>query len=232
VTRPLLEVIALDAADAVAAEAGGADRLEVVADMAADGLTPSIEVVAEIHKATGLPLRVMLRSHDGFGTDAADVERLRTAAGELANAGAEGFVLGFLTPDGDLDLAAMRAVANAVVDAPWTCHRAIDRVRDPDAAWVTVTDLPGLDAVLTAGSAAGVDEGLPALRQRAAEPSAAGLVLAGGGLRPEHVPPLLEAGVRAFHVGRLARRNQSWAEPVETELVAHWRTELDRSQVV
>lgn len=38
--RALLEVIALDAADAVAAEAGGADRLELVSDMAADGLTP------------------------------------------------------------------------------------------------------------------------------------------------------------------------------------------------
>jgi copper homeostasis protein len=230
--RPLLEVIALDAADAVAAEAGGADRLEVVAEMSADGLTPSIEVVAEIHKATALPLRVMLRSHDGFGTNPADVERLRTAAGELAAAGAEGFVLGFLTADGDLDLAAMRAVANAVVDAPWTCHRAIDRVRDPDAAWAAVTELPGLSAVLTAGSAAGVDEGLAALRRRAGDPEAAALVLAGGGLRPDHVPPLLAAGVRGFHVGRLARRHESWDEPVETELVTHWRTALDRSQVL
>jgi copper homeostasis protein len=231
-TRSLLEVIALDAADAVAAEAGGADRLEVVADMAADGLTPPIDVVAEIHKATALPLQIMLRSHDGFGTDPADVERLRTAAGELAKAGAEGFVLGFLTPEGDLDLAAMRAVANAVVDAPWTCHRAIDRVRDADAAWAALAELPGLSSVLTAGSPAGVDEGLPALRRRAANPDTAALILAGGGLRPEHVAPLLAAGVRGFHVGRLARRNQSWNEPVETELVAHWRTELDRPQVV
>jgi copper homeostasis protein len=230
--RPLLEVIALDAADAVAAEAGGADRLEVVAEMAADGLTPSIAVVAKIHEATGLPLRVMLRSHDGFGTDAADVERLRTAASELAAVGAEGFVLGFLTAEGDLDLAAMRAVANAVVDAPWTCHRAIDRVRDPDAAWAAVTELPGLSSVLTAGSAAGVDDGLPALLRRAASPGAAVLVLAGGGLRPDHVPPLLEAGVRGFHVGRLARRHESWAEPVETDLVARWRTALDRPQVL
>jgi copper homeostasis protein len=223
VSRPLLEVIALDAADAVAAEAGGADRLEVVAEMAADGLTPSVAVVAEIHEATGLPLRVMLRSRDAFGTDPADVERLRTVASELAAAGAEGFVLGFLTPDGDLDLAAMRAVANAVAGAPWTCHRAIDRVRDADAAWAAVTDLPGLDAVLTAGAPAGVDDGLPALLRRAAAPRDAALILAGGGLRPEHVPSLLAVGVRAFHVGRLVRHESSWAAPVDADLVGTWR---------
>ena len=129
-------------------------------------------------------------------------------------------------------MAAMRAVANAVVEAPWTCHRAIDRARDPDAAWAAVAELPGLDAVLTAGSAAGVDHGLPALRHRAGSPDAAALILAGGGLRPEHVPPLLAAGVRGFHVGRLARRHESWTEPVDSELVARWRTALDRPEVV
>jgi copper homeostasis protein len=229
--HPLLEVIALDAADAVAAEAGGADRLEIVVDMAADGLTPPVSVVREIHAATALPLRVMLRSRAGFGTDPTDVESLRTAASELAAAGADGFVLGFLTSDGDLDTAAMRAVANAVAGTSWTCHRAIDHARDPDAAWRALADLPGLDAVLTAGAAGGVDEGLPALRRRAGTPEGAGLVLAGGGLRPMHVPPLLAAGVRAFHVGRLARHDGSWAEPVDADRVRDWRRLVDQPAV-
>jgi copper homeostasis protein len=191
-----------------------------------------VATVREIHQATGLPLRVMLRSRNDFATDPSDVERLRTAAIELAAAGASGFVLGFLTADGDLDLAAMRAVANAVAGGPWTCHRAIDRVRDADAAWAAVTELPGLDAVLTAGAAGGVDEGLPALTRRAATPEGAGLILAGGGLRPEHVPPLLQAGVRGFHVGRLARHDEAWTAPVDAGQVRHWRDLLDRSQVL
>ena len=44
--RAVLEVIALDVEDAVAAQAGGADRLELVTDMAADGLTPAVATVA------------------------------------------------------------------------------------------------------------------------------------------------------------------------------------------
>nr|MDT0525259.1 copper homeostasis protein CutC [Streptomyces sp. DSM 41633] len=59
--RAVLEVIALDAEDAVAAQAGGADRLELVTDMAADGLTPSRETFAAIRSAVDIPLRVMLR---------------------------------------------------------------------------------------------------------------------------------------------------------------------------
>ena len=53
--RALLEVIALDAEDAVAAQAGGADRLELVTDMAADGLTPPLATFAEIRDAVRHP---------------------------------------------------------------------------------------------------------------------------------------------------------------------------------
>ncbi|MGH3239722.1 MAG: copper homeostasis protein CutC, partial [Spirillospora sp.] len=59
----LLEIIALTADDARAAQDGGADRLEVVADMAADGLTPDPELVAAVRRATTLPIRVMLRAN-------------------------------------------------------------------------------------------------------------------------------------------------------------------------
>ena len=225
-TRPLLEVIALDAADARAAEAGGADRLEIVADMGFDGLTPSLATVVEVRAATGLPLRVMLRGNAGFQAYPGEVEALSTAARDLAAAGADAFVLGFLTADGDLDVEATTAVSQAVPDRPWTCHRAVDHARDADAAFRRVIALPGLDTVLTAGSAAGVSEGLEALRVRAA---AAGewLLLAGGGLRPEHVAPLAEAGVRAFHVGKLVRKDGSWSAPVDAGLVRQWRDLVD-----
>ena len=85
--RAVLEVIALDVEDAVAAQAGGADRLELVTDMAADGLTPSAATVAGIRAAVDIPARVMLRLADGFA--AGDVERLVGAACEMREAGAE-----------------------------------------------------------------------------------------------------------------------------------------------
>ncbi|RYP88002.1 copper homeostasis protein CutC [Nocardioides guangzhouensis] len=223
---PLLEVIALDAADAAAAEAGGADRLEVVTGMDRDGLTPSAATVAAIRAATRLPLRVMLRGGEGFRTDRAEVANLRAAAVELAAAGADAFVLGFLDPDGDPDLPAMAAVSTAT-DLPWTCHRAIDHARDREAAWRQVRGLPGLDTVLTAGSPRGVGEGLPWLVRQACDPADAGLILAGGGLRPDQVPSLVAAGVLQLHVGSRVRPEGSWAAPVDPAQVRAWRVVVD-----
>ncbi|WP_329520078.1 copper homeostasis protein CutC [Spirillospora sp. NBC_01491] len=221
----LLEVIALTPADARAAEEGGADRIEVAADMAADGLTPDPEVVAGMREVTSLPMRVMLRANAGFGTTAAELDRLRRAAADLAAAGADGFVLGFLSPSGRIDAAATAGLAASAAPLPWTFHRALDHASDPAAAWQAVRDLPGAPGtVLTAGSARGVGAGLEVLVRRAAEsPDAAALIMAGGGLRRKHVAVLAAAGVTAFHVGTAVRPDGAWEAPVDAALVGEWR---------
>ncbi|MFD3806097.1 copper homeostasis protein CutC [Streptomyces sp. NPDC058611] len=227
--RALLEVIALDAEDAVAAQAGGADRLELVTDMAADGLTPPRETFAAIRAAVDIPLRVMLRTTDGFA--AGDAELLLTAARELRSEGATEFVLGFLNPDGTPDLAAVEAVVAELDGCRWTFHRAIDRAADRDQLRKALAEpVPaGPDTYLTAGSAAGVDEGLPVLLAEAArrgEPGYEARILVGGGLALSHLPVLREAGVDAFHIGGAARPD-GWGRPVSAAAVARWRSALD-----
>ncbi|CAM3438604.1 copper homeostasis protein CutC [Stackebrandtia soli] len=217
-TSPLLEIIALTADDARAATDGGADRLEVVADMASDGLTPDVATVAAIRRASALPIRVMLRTAAGFAVG--DEAALSRAAAALREAGADGFVLGFLGGDGQPDTAAMTRLAE-VGGLPWTCHRCVDHAVDYPAAIAAVTPLPGLDQVLTAGSPDGLRHGLASvLRVAASTP-----VLAGGGLTPEAVGPLRAAGVLGFHVGSAVRT--SWDAPVDAERVANWRRLVD-----
>ncbi|MER5753011.1 copper homeostasis protein CutC [Streptomyces sp. NPDC002088] len=226
-TRAVLEVIALDAGDAVAAQAGGADRLEVVTDIAADGLTPPTGTFAAIRTAVDIDLRVMLRLADGFA--AGDVERLVRTAHELRAAGATEFVLGFLDAHGGVDLAAVERIVAELDGAPWTFHRAIDRAADRDALRKQLDGLPGLDTFLTAGSAAGVDDGLPTLLAEAArrgEPGYEQRLLVGGGLRLDHVPSLLAAGLDGFHIGGAARPD-GWAGPVSAAAVAEWRRVID-----
>ncbi|MEV5845929.1 copper homeostasis protein CutC [Streptomyces sp. NPDC051985] len=226
-TRAVLEVIALDAGDAVAAQAGGADRLELVTDMAADGLTPSPRTFSAIRAAVDIDLRVMLRLADGFA--AGDVGRLAGVAGELRGAGADQFVLGFLDAGGGVDLDAVERVVAALDGCRWTFHRAIDRAADRDALRKELADLPGLDTYLTAGAAEGVDEGLPTLlteARRRGEPGYGQTLLVGGGLRLGHVPELLSAGIDAFHIGGAARPD-GWAGPVSEEAVREWRRTLD-----
>ncbi|MBO3746589.1 copper homeostasis protein CutC [Streptosporangiaceae bacterium NEAU-GS5] len=227
---PLLEVIALDVRDAVAAEEGGADRLEIVADMASDGLTPSADVVAAISAECALPQMVMLRPNAGFMASEAELDRLRGAVKELSEAGATGFVFGFLDEEGAVDLRATELLIHAVSPFPWTFHRAVDHAADLVAAWRAVRLLPNLATVLTAGSPSGVGLGLPTLRARA-DAGDAQLIMAGGGLKREHVPALIEHGIHAFHVGSAVRDappgQDPWAYPVTSAHVRPWRALLD-----
>ncbi|GAB2834344.1 copper homeostasis protein CutC [Streptomyces sp. NPDC054796] len=230
-SRPILEVIALDADDARAAQAGGADRLELVTDIAADGLTPSRETVASVRAAVGIPVRVMLRASDGFSSGGEEaVEALCARATALRAEGAEEFVLGFLDEAGQPDLPAVEALAEAVRGCRWTFHRAIDRAADRDGLRKRLADVPGLDAYLTAGSADGVDDGLETLRAEAArtaagEPGYEQTLMVGGGLRLDHVAGLRAEGVHAFHIGGAARPH-GWGSPVEAARVREWRAAL------
>ncbi|MFG3498690.1 copper homeostasis protein CutC [Streptomyces sp. NPDC047928] len=225
--RAVLEVIALDTEDAIAAQAGGADRLELVTDMAADGLTPSRETFAGIRAAVDIPLRVMLRLADGFA--AGDVDALVRAARDLRSEGADEFVLGFLDAEGHPDSAAVEALVAELDGCRWTFHRAIDRAADRDTLRKQLADLPGLDTYLTAGSAAGVDEGIGVLVAEAArrgEPGYEQRILVGGGLRLDHLPRLKAAGLDAFHIGGAARP-AGWTSPVAQGAVRAWRRALD-----
>ncbi|MGJ3509691.1 copper homeostasis protein CutC [Enemella sp. A6] len=222
----VLEVIALDAADAERAEAGGADRVELVGTMDDDGLSPDPRTVARVRAVTSIQVRPMVRLRAGFGGDGQSV-RLRELISSYLDAGADGVVLGFLTPDNRVDLDVMGDLVGDGSFA-WTFHRAIDHCADSDRAWAEIRSLPGLTQVLTAGSASGVGDGVAALLSRSrADAHIARLIMAGGGLETAHVPKLVRAGVRAFHIGSPARPGGSFSEGVDADLVRTWRDLID-----
>jgi copper homeostasis protein len=223
----LLEVIALHAHDAERAEEGGADRLEVVGSMDCDGLSPEPALVGRIRRATTLPIRVMVRLRDGFSTDGGEMVRLKGLAAGYLDVGAEGLVLGFLNGYTEVDHEVVSELISDL-DCPWTFHRAIDSSMNFNRAWRDLRKLPRLDQVLTAGSARGVEDGLDELVRRAEDdPFARQLIMAGGGLKPDHVPWLTGAGIRAFHIGGSARPTGSWKAYVDPPLVHSWRTLID-----
>lgn len=231
-SRPILEVIALSAQDAAAAQAGGADRLEVISDMASDGLSPARETFADIRERVDIPLRVMLRLRRGFlAGGEAGLDTLCETARELRAEGADEFVLGFLDSGGQADTHAVTTLASVVAGCRWTFHRALDHAADRDALRRQLADVPGLDTYLTAGSADGVPDGYDVLlteaaRTRDREPGYAAQLLVGGGLRLEHLPGLRAAGVDAFHIGGAARPH-GWDAPVDPAAVHRWREALD-----
>lgn len=225
----LLEVVVLSAADARAAVAGGADRVELVTDMAADGLTPDVAVFTEVREAVDVPVRVMVRRAAGFGRGP-DLDALCADAEMLWAAGAREFVGGWLTGTDEVDAEACAAVFGALpADARWTFHRAFDHTPDRATAWHALRAMPGVDTVLTSGAPTTVADGLPLLAHEAAVPSDPAdprpRLLVGGGLRLDHVPALVTAGLDAFHIGSPAR-HAGWHTPIAPDAVARWRTAI------
>ncbi len=224
----LLEVEVLHAADAERAEAGGADRVVLVGDVESGGRSPEPAVVGQVRRATALPLRVLLRLREGYGTDGGEAVRLHGLLSSYRSVGADGAVLGFLDAHTEVDAAVVAEIVGPEPDFGWTFSRAVDACMSTDRAWRTLRGLPGLDQVHTAGSARGVSEGLDELVSRASsDPFARRLIMAGGGLLPEHVPWLVRAGVRAFHLDAQARPLQSYRTYLDAELVRTWRELID-----
>lgn len=227
---PLLEVAVLHPRDVPGADEGGADRIQL-ADRAAaaGGLSPEPGLVSSVCKETDLPVRVLLRLNDTHTTTGGELTRLVGLAESYLNVGAEGLELGFLDADLLVDEEVCRHLAAALPGVPWTFSRAVDASLETDRVWQQVAALPGLDAVHSAGSPRGLDAGFDDLVERAAaDAEVAGLLLAGGGLRAEHVPWLLRAGVRQFHVGTSVRPGASWDKAyVDAGHVRSWRLLLD-----
>jgi len=227
---PLLEVAVLHPRDVTGADEGGADRLVCFDRAAGDGgLSPEPGLVSSVCKETEVPVRVLLRLNDSHTTTGGELTRLVGLAESYLNVGAEGLVFGFL--DGDLlvDEEVCGHLAEHLPGVPWTFSRAVDASLETDRVWRQVVRLPGVDAVHSAGSPRGVESGFDDLVDRAgADPDVARLLLVGGGLRAEHVPWLLRAGVRQFHVGASVRPGGSWDKAyVDAGHVRSWRMLLD-----
>ena len=174
--KKILEVCVDSLASARNAIAGGADRLELCSALAVGGLTPYTALLKQIRRESDIPIRCLMRSRPGdFFYTADELELLREQIIELKHAGASGFVIGCLTPDGILDKLAMRHLMQACGDNV-TLHRCIDVSADPESTYLDAMDL-GIDTVLTSGCAhsclSGIEiiKKLIALRDRLTNPA-------------------------------------------------------------
>ena len=210
---PLLEVIACSVSDAVAAQEGGAGRLEIVRALDAGGLTPPLSVVKAILAAVSIPVRVMLRENPGFETNPHEIAALSSAAGELNHLGVDGLVLGFLR-DRKLDLAAARQILFHAPNTKATFHRAFEDLEQPMAALPMLKGVPQFDRILVSPTR------FSEMKQLVESASPELTILAGGGITGPAIHELRDsAGIREFHVGRAARHNNEIHQPVDSQRV-------------
>ncbi|BCJ75317.1 copper homeostasis protein CutC [Catellatospora sp. IY07-71] len=209
-----VEICVSDVPTALVAEAAGADRLELCADLGQGGTTPSLGTVEVALRTlrTAAP-QVMVRPRGGdfrvgeleeqvMLADIAAVRALPNPHGLPV-----GVVVGALTDDGRLDLAVLRRLVAAAGPLPVTVHKAFDEVDDQFRALEEIIDL-GAGAVLTSGAAPTALDGaarLAALRRRVGDRLR---IIAAGGIRSHNVRLVLDrTGAQEIHLRAPVRRD-------------------------
>src|SRR5689334_1914172 len=202
-----LEIIACSVADALAAERGGARRIELISRFELGGLTPPLELVRDVVSSVRIPVRVMLRESESFEVRGeSERARLCATARELAATGVDGMVCGFLNK-GDIDHKLLARVLDSAPNLRVTFHRAFEQLRDPLAAIRQLKPYRQIDRILTSGTGTTLAQRIAQLGacERAARPEIA--ILAGGGMDAATVKAIRrQTPIHEFHIGRGVRQ--------------------------
>ena len=196
----LLEVCVDSLASARAAIRGGADRLELCSALAIGGLTPYVGLLDQIRAESHIPIRCLMRPRAGdFLYTKEELSLMAMQMLELQRHGADGFVIGCLTPQGDLDMDAMSFLIHYIGDVGLTLHRCIDVSRCPEDTYMAAGAL-GIDTVLTSGAAGSCKAGMDTIRRLLDLPGPE--VLIGAGVNAEVIRAFRQAlpKARSFHM--------------------------------
>lgn len=190
--RILLETVASTADDCIAAETGGADRIELCAAISTGGLTASFGTLIEAKQRVGIPVVAMVRPRaGGFCYSEEDFATMQRDAALLLEHGADGIVFGVLDSYGRVDADRCRKLLQIAAGKAGVFHRAFDVVPDPSRALDELIEL-GFTRVLTSGQKKTAIEGSELIRSMIAQAGAQIEVLAGGGVRAHNVRQLVE----------------------------------------
>ena len=203
--QKLTEICVDSVRSAIAAQNGGADRVELCCALNDGGLTPSIGLLREVLRHISIPVFVLIRPRAGgftYTEDEFDVMRHDIVAARQA--GCHGLVLGALTPELRVDLANTRALIDLAGALPVTFHRAFDLIADQQSALEDVF-ATGASRLLTSGGRISATQGLAQLRKLHELAAGRLHLLAGGGLRATNVRSIVEqTGICEVHSSLLS----------------------------
>jgi copper homeostasis protein len=196
----LLEVCAGSLASCLAAQAGGAARVELCDNLSEGGTTPSYGTVAVARDRLHIAINVMIRPRAGdFLYDEAEIEVMRSDIEQCKRLGIDGIVLGALTDQGEVDVALTRELVALAAPLPVTFHRAFDLTRDPLTALEQVI-ASGCRRLLSSGQAASAFLGGELLRDLRLAAGDRLAVMPGCGVRADNIAGLMRlTGCREFH---------------------------------
>ncbi|ERM83377.1 hypothetical protein P872_16160 [Rhodonellum psychrophilum GCM71 = DSM 17998] len=207
-TRLLLEAPVFTVEAALKAAAFGVDRLELCSDFGEGGETPSAGALAFLKQKLEIPIFVMIRPRGGdFVYNEDEIAVMKKDIQILKSLGADGFVFGVLNSDGNVNMGACEELLEEAQGLPCTFHRAFDISLNLEKSLEAIIEC-GFRRILTSGGENSVSEGLKTIRKLIVNAADRILILPGGGLLPQHVPILMEAGgLKEIHASCKTYRN-------------------------
>ena len=197
----LVEVCANGVESCIAAQEGGADRVELCAGIPEGGTTPSygeIKVARRVLTTTRLHVIIRPRGGDFLYSDL-EVERMAADIAVCRDLGADGVVFGCLNADGTFDMEKNRYLMECSKGMSVTCHRAFDRAANPEQAVEDVITL-GFDRILTSGQQPKAIQGADLLARLNRQAAGRIILMAGSGVTEQIIRQLREAtGLNEFH---------------------------------
>ena len=188
----LLEICCGSIDDAIEAERGGADRVELCSALFLGGLTPSLGTIQEAKQRLKIPIMVMVRPRaGGFCYSEAEMSTMQRDAEAAIAHGAEGIVFGILQPDGGVDLARTRCLRQLAGTRQAVFHRAFDVTPDPFEAMEQLIG-EGITRILTSGQKNTVPEGTDLIKRLIERAAGRIEILPGGGIQPHNLQEVVQ----------------------------------------
>lgn len=228
---PVLEIAANSVASALAAEAGGAARVELCSALEVGGLTPSHAAIAIAIERLRIPVHVLIRSRAGdFVYDDLECEVMRRDIETCKALGCAGVVIGALDADGNVDAPLCRTLIDIAHGMSVTFHRAFDFARDPFAALGAILEL-GCERLLTSGHADDALVGAPLIRRLVEAARGRITVMPGGGITAQNIAAIRDAtGAVEFHASakrRVTPRMRTMQARIGNMDDCDWQTDVE-----
>lgn len=201
VDRPIIEICLESVESVIAAEKGGADRVELCSDLFEGGLTPTIGTVKTALKKSNIKINAMIRPRGGdFCYSDEEFEVMKEDIKAFKETGINGIVFGILTPEGDVDVKRSKEIIELARPLAVTFHRAFDMTRDPYKSLEELIEL-GVDRVLTSGQEATVPEGADLLEDLVQIAGDRIIVMPGCGITERNFPKLRDKiKAKEYHI--------------------------------
>jgi len=200
--RYLLEISVETGGAALAAQRGGADRIELCGNLSIGGITPSVELMRTLREQLRIPVFTMIRPRGGdFVYSEAEFAEMRRSIGETKRAGMDGVVLGILKNERRVDIGRTRELVEFARPLDVTFHRAFDDCADLREALEDVIQT-GASRILTSGGAKSAPEGASMLAELVQLAGERVVILPGSGINASNISEVAKhTHAREFHSG-------------------------------